>query len=318
MKINRNILNTMHSIAMKLSNKKSYTECDIKALISTDSSNIDLEIRGYNDYAGNVQYIGCISDENISTQVSITDSVIEYNSILSHDDPYTFESSLNINNSILLLEDLFHTNIYETSCTTKDGVLKSQYKVKNNKSIDIMCINKDDRSVDYEEDRCYVIDIINAIIDHVESNYIVSKIEIAYILDFNHIKVWIVYSPKENEDIILWSSILLDIDYVNEYDYSPNITVVEDKFTTPIFCMNRTRGEFSLIFDTDGKSRACINMIIPNKIKNTKIPFFAHLSPSDCYIEITSDDAVDTEMSNQFDCPIDLEDLCVLTVQIEK
>jgi hypothetical protein len=59
-------------------------------------------------------------------------------------------------------------------------------------------------------------------------------------------------------------------------------------------------------------------MIIPNKIKNTNIPFFAHLSPSGCYIEITSDEAVDADTSNQFDCPIDLEDLCVLTVQIEK
>ena len=317
MKINRNILNTLHSIAMKLSTKKSYTECDIKALISTASSSVDFEIRGYNDDNGDVQYIGCISDENISTQVSITDSVIEYNSILSHDDPYTFESSLNINNSIILLEDLFHKNVYDASCITKDGILKSQYKVKNNKSIDIMCINKDDRSVDYEEDRRHMVDIINTVIDHIKSNYIVSKIGIEYKLGINHILVWIAYSPKENEDIKLWSSISLKINYANEYNYPSNIIVVENKITTPIFHINRTRAEFSFILDTGGESKAC-NMIIPNKIKNTNIPFFAHLSPSGCYIEITSDEAVDTDTSNQFDCPIDLEDLCVLTVQIEK
>lgn len=317
MKINRNILNTMHSIAMKLSNKKSYTECDIKALISTASSSVDFEIRGYNDDNGDVRYIGCISDENISTQVSITDSVIEYNSVLSHDDPYTFESSLNINNSIILLEDLFHKNVYETSCTTKDGVLKSQYKVKNNKSIDIMCINKDDRSVDYEENRCHMIDIINTLIDRIESNYIVSKIEIEYKPDIDHIVVWIAYSPKENEDIILWSSISLIIDYSNEYDCSSNIVVTENKITTPIFYMNRTRAEFSLIFDTGGKSNTR-NMIIPNQLKNTKIPFFAYLSSSSCYIEITSDDKVDEETSKDFDCPIDFEDLLVLAVQFEK
>lgn len=322
MKINRNILNTMHSIAMKLSNKNSYTECDITALISTDNSNIDLEICGYNDNDGNVKYIGCISDENIATQVSITDGTIEYNSTLSNTDPYTFESSLNINNSIILLEDLFHKNIYGILSATEDGILKSRYKIKNNKFIDILRINKENSSVEYENNRCHIIDIINTVIDHIESNYTVSKIEIRYSVDNMYSMVGIAYSPKGNKDIVLWSFIPLAIDYSNEYDNLPNIIVTENKLSVSSSSMNRTRTEFDFAFNTSDsvglKSQGCMSVIIPSKIKNTETTFLAHFDLHGYCIEITSDEAVDTDMSNQFDCPIDLEDLCVLTVQIEK